>query len=256
VLAQGVVSDEGVQEIRTYLHKRSRALFRDSGALVWTPEYKETLQSLAEVFSLAGQLAHSLDQRAVTREGTFVKRLGKALYKHDGSKLPADALSQVGNYVGAHSRGSDVSVELTRDFNLGAEAFYHEDSCWYSNGDYAKSLCALKSNHGIGLRSFSNQWNVSGRAWILPVSIDSASRAVPSTTPNAYIVFNGYGDLDGYSGARVVSQLTGMTYKRISFNVDAMYINNDSGYLVAPEDIAAPISNLRLNVDVHAYAYN
>jgi hypothetical protein len=68
-------------------------------------------------------------------------------------------------------------------------------------------------------------------------------------------VFNGYGDLSGYVPARIVAHMAGMTYRKIGFDCSPMYVNNNSGYLVASEEIAeryAKAGALHLYTDTHS----
>ena len=76
-------------------------------------------------------------------------------------------------------------------------------------------------------------------------------------TPDAYIVFNGYGELSGYAGARIVASMNGMTYRKIDFSAEPMYVNNASGYLVAPEEIAKDYTDgsITMYPDSHSNLY-
>lgn len=120
---------------------------------------------------------------------------------------------------------------------------------------------------------------VTGRAWVMPVrrgdEIDQrwydynagewTTRKVrlwePTTdtvNPDGYIVFNGYGALSDYAPARIVAQMTGMTYRKVGFECDPMYVNN-GGYLVTSEAIASEVDDntmISLSVDTHANLYN
>ena len=74
-------------------------------------------------------------------------------------------------------------------------------------------------------------------------------------TPDAFVVFNGYGDLTGYAPARILSHMAGWTYARIPFSCDPMYINA-GGYLVAPEDIVKKHDHLSLSVSRHSRLFD
>ena len=209
--------------------------------------------------------------------------------------MPAELLSEIGNIGRAHSNGSNVEVEVTRDLNLPAEDFAHEDSCWWQS--YYHGRCALKSNGGFGLRSFGydeheeyeyvvGPWAnpyytdpatgmprnyvptgkivrtpaVTGRAWVMPLRyVDGDFRPTfDAETPDALVVFNGYGDLEGYTPARIVAGMYGMTYRKVNFYADPMYVNGNAGYLVASEEIAANYDggSVSLRTPQHANIYN
>ncbi len=144
---------------------------------------------------------------------------------------------------------------------MSAYEFGNEGSCWW--GEYGDSRCALKSNGGFGLRSFSADGSgyyggVTGRAWVLPLRWDlpeqhgNLTPTFETMTPDAFAVFNGYGDLSDYTAPRIMAHLAGWTYRKISFSCSPMWVNS-GGYLVAPEDtVRQQGDSLRLSVDTHA----
>jgi len=171
-----------------------------------------------------------------TKRGNFTRRLSSGVWKALAVKLDNATISKVGNLARQHST-SDASwhVEVTRDLNLPAEDFYHEDSCWWQS--YADSRCALKNWGGIGLRSFHGEDfrnGVSGRAWVQPLDED-LKPTHQTIGVHAYIVYNGYGALDGYTPARIVAHMAGMTYKKVDLSASPQYVNSGYGYLVADE---------------------
>lgn len=195
------------------------------------------------------------------KDGNFTKRLARLAWNRHQLKIPPEILSQIGNIARAHSISIDYRLAVTRALNMHPEEFGHSGSCWW--GDYTPSRCALKHNGGFGLRSFGDYGEVAGRSWVIPLrttNIHGTERLVPTFDAmhaDAFIVFNGYGNLGGYSAARIVSHMTGMTYRKVGFDCDPMYINNDNGYLVAPEEIATKYTDghLSLNVETHSDLY-
>lgn len=189
-----------------------------------------------------------------TRQGNYTKRLSRLAYTL-GVKLPPEFVSRIGCIARDHSRSVDVEIDVTRDLNLPAGDFYHEGSCWW--GGYAESRCALKTNGGYGLRSFE-YGNVSGRAWVMPLLLSGGALCptFDALAPDAFVVFNGYGALEGFNAARIVAHMAGMTYRKISFSCSPMYINA-GGYLVASEDIAQQFADngLHLTTDDHSDLY-
>lgn len=192
-----------------------------------------------------------------TRGGNFAKRLSRLAYQRYQAKITPDVLSQVGCIARDHSNAVSVTVEVSRDLNASAASWYYEDSCYW--GSYYESRCALKTNGGLGLRSFSHGC-VSGRAWVLPLRLDEAGKLVPTfntLTPDAFVVFNGYGDLAGYAAPRIVAHMAGWTYRKVSFSADPVYVNS-GGYLVAPESIAEQYTDgsLYLSVSQHSRLFD
>ena len=209
-----------------------------------------------------------------TKAGNYTKRLSREFYNvRDGAdqpmriKLPEGVLSEVGNIARAHSSGDKTwNVAFTRDLNQSASDFYHDGSCWW--GGYGYSRCALKSWGGIGMRTFEKgRWGdrVRGRAWVQPLKMgritnyrgEESTGLVPthdSIGADAYLVYNGYGDLDGYTGVRIVAHLTSKSYKKIAVRIDRQYVNGDSGYLVADESILANIDRVQIDLEEHEQA--
>lgn len=232
-LPQGVISDEGMYDIALRVY-----VCLDRAGVPSSP-YK-ILNELEE-----------LGQEWQTKRGNFTKRLSRLMYRNRGVKLPPEVLSEIGNIARAHSGGRDFTIEVTRNLNLPAKEFAHGNSCWWQS--YADSRCALKSNGGFGLRTFdTGMYWADGRAWVMPLRHDGDELAPTFNTlsADAYIVFNGYGYLKGYAAARIIAAMNGMTYRKREWCCSPMYINGDSGYLVAPEHLLdAPLPR---HIDTHS----
>lgn len=201
-------------------------------------------------------VVQSLEPVATTNRGSFVRRLSSAAHKQ-GVTLPAEILSEVGNIVAQHSKGSSLTITYTRhDLNEGPEMFAHEDSCWW--GSYSASRCALKTNGGMGMRSWGNGTLAypTGRAWVLPLTtaFGGLRPTHDASNADAFLVFNGYGDLDGYTPARIVSNAHGMSYRKVSLSIDPMFVNGDVGYLVGPQDLLNETPSVSLTLSQHAPA--
>lgn len=252
VLPEGIISDEGVGAIANFL--RDHAYNNLSG------EESDHLRALS--FML-----HSLGPEWQTRKGNYTKRLSRLAHEMYKLKLKPEIMSQVGCIARDHSMAVDFDIETTRDLNQSAEAFGHEDSCWWQS--YYASRCILKSNGGFGLRTFSEQnlgggnsyKYVTGRAWVIPLKVDRHGNLTPTfetLKAHAYVVFNGYDDLEGYAPARILSHMFGMTYRKVGFSCGEMFVNSDSGYLVASEEIAEGYTDgcLSLRVSQHSNLFH
>lgn len=181
------------------------------------------------------------------KRGNFTRRLSSALFKQHKVKLSPELISEIGNMARAHSSSEATwHIEFTRDLNQSAEAFYHDESCWWSS--HSMSRCSLKSWGGVGLRSFESElrrdnWgHPSGRVWVQP--LNEQMQPTHDTNAHAYVVFNAYGELSGYAAARIVGHLAGKTYRKVSLSADYQYINNNAGYLVADEATCAASESL------------
>lgn len=235
-MPEGMISAEGIRGIRDCLWNAA-PLGVDEG---------DRLRFLAM------HLVDELGYEWQTRKGNYTKRLSSYAYRAGRLKLTPEILSQVGCIARDHSKPADFTVEVTRDLNRPASAFCNRGSCWW--GCESESLCALKTNGGFALRSFGFTGLVSGRVWVMPLRLDGDGDLVPTfdtVTPDAFAVFNGYGDLGGYTGARVMASMAGWTYKKIGFTCAPMYVNA-GGYLIAPEETVQKISALELSVPQHS----
>lgn len=256
-LPAGEISDEGIGEIARLLRDHSRDILNEASTLdpdVHAAAYAERRKWW--------DLSYRLTEIGTTwqaKTGNYTKRLSRFAYKEYGLKIPPAIVSEVGNIGRAHSNGVDFGIEVTRNLNLPAYEFAHEDSCWWQS--YSESRCTLKSNGGYGLRTFNEHDGVTGRAWVLPLKLDDHGGLTPTfntETPDAFVVFNGYGDLGGYTPARIVAHMAGLTYRKIEFTGSPMYVNGEAGYLVAPEEIAKNYTDgaLNLYLDEHARLYD
>lgn len=245
-LPAGTISPEGLTRIGHLLR----------GEAETTDDYDESVR----MRSLSWQL-DQLGDRWQAKDGNYTKRLSRLAYKSFGIKLSPEIVSAVGNIAREHASNSpEYHVEVTRNLNLSAADFYHEGSCWFGRGEYAVSRCALKTSGGLGLRTFGD-YGVTGRAWVMPLRLNDDDNLRPTCdtlTPDAFVVFNGYGALEGYAPARIVAHMAGWTYRKISFECEPMYVNNSTAYLIAPEHIAEEFSDdgrLYLTVDQHSNLY-
>jgi hypothetical protein len=218
-LPSGVISAEGLAEIQNCLNRQ----YHDSS------DYN--------FYRVASDL-DALGDQWQTPAGNYTKRLSSHAYKAHGVKLTPEIVSQVGCIARDHSKPVDVRIEVTRDLNMSSADFGNDGSCWWSS--YSASRCTLKTNGGFGLRTFDDDDEVSGRAWVMCLR-QRNGKLYPTfdASPDAFVTFNGYGDLDGYAAARVLAHMAGWTYKKTGFRCDPMYVNNSSGYLVAPEPVVA-----------------
>jgi hypothetical protein len=221
-IPEGIISEDGLKAVESILYT--------------VPNYRAV-----HVMALIGD-------EWKTDAGTYPKRLARALHKAGGDKLSPEVLGQIGTVAREHSADqAGWRVSVTRDLNGSAEDFYHEDSCWW--GDYSESRCALKTNGGIGLRTWRTTHygysQVTGRAWVLPVNVDAAGRITPTydTSARAFLVFNGYGDLEGFDAPRIVATMTGGSVRRVRLSISPMYVNSNSGYLVASPDIIDQVTS-------------
>lgn len=264
-LPAGTISDEGIGQIAVLMRRQGELAL--NGKMPWALDVTDEERAMhSKWVNLSFEIADAVGNVWQTKQGNFTKRLSRHAYKTHGLKVPAELLAQVGNIARDHSKGVDFEVEVTRNLNLGPEEFAHSGSCWWS--DYAQSRCALKSNGGFGLRTMTDRTSayngvtyteVEGRAWVMPVRATEAGSLKPTFDAegaDGYIVFNGYGDLGGYAPARIIAQMTGMTYRKIDFESSPMYVNA-GGYLVAAEDLADEYTDgeVVFSLDAHSNLY-
>lgn len=264
-LGRGVISTEGISAIADLLGRHSNALPRDDVGL-FTDEARLWLNLSTDMYN------EELGTEWQTKRGNFPKRFSAYAHQTYGLKISPEMMSEIGNIGRDHSLGSDYFIEVTRQLNQSPEAFYNGDSCWW--GGYANSRCALKTNGGFGLRTFSTaapaedegdyEEQVTGRAWVMPLRREhrrggGPDRLVPTfdtMQPDAFIVFNGYGSLEGYPGGRIMAYLSGWTYRRVRFSVTGMFVNGDVGHLVGPQDLVEQFSDgIELWLEKHSGLY-
>jgi len=218
-MPDGIISEAGMAEIRMMIFDALR------------DNYDLRYQVSSAVYSVGNEY--------VSKDGKYTKRIAKWLHQNYKAKVSDDLLSKIGQTAQKASVGGTLNVEFTRQLNLSAYEFYHEGSCWWS--EYSYSRCTLKSNGGVGMRTFDEDGNVSGRAWIFPLRKDEESgRLVPTfdtATADAMVVFNGYGELAENAQARALAGIVeGWVSKRVSFDPGNMYVNA-GGFLVGPAEI-------------------
>lgn len=226
-LPSGTITEQGLSEIQMVVYTHVRPIRRETYDK--QTGYSFNFQAVWDALTEVG------DQWQ-TKRGNYPKRLSSAIYKATKIALPPQLLAKVGDIARTHSAGQDdLSIEITRDLNAPASHFAHSGSCWW--GGYSESRCCLKSWAGFGIRSYESEQQPtsepSGRAWAIPFDSEQNPTSNPEETV-AYVIFNGYGNLGGYTPARILAQLTGMTYRKIEFAGDPMFVNA-GGYLIFTE---------------------
>lgn len=238
-LPAGEISEEGVNAIISIISNYAYQ-FDDS-------ERRDWIELAYAVSELGNQWQN--------KDGNYSKRLSRMAYKKYGLKVPPAVLTKVGNSARDHSTAIDFTIAVTRQLNKPARDFAHPESCWWSS--YSESRCALKTNGGFGIRTFNGK-NVTGRAWVMPLKKERFSNNLVPTynteTPDAFIVFNGYEALSGYTPARLLSHMNGMTYRKVEFSASPMYVNSSSGYLIGSEELIAPFTDGRFSLDLRRHA--
>ena len=238
-LAAGEISTEGLEVIRKAVLRQRRIVDTDDEYNKWG--------------ALSDDLS-GLGNQWQTKEGNYSKRLSRFAYKRGGLKVPPELMTQVGNAARDHSIAVDFTIAVTRKLNLSARDFAHPESCWWTS--YSTGRCMLKTNGGFGIRTFNGR-DVSGRAWVFPLKKRDNGELTPTyetATPDAFVVFNGYGDLTGYAPARIMAHMNGMTYRKVEFNSEPMYVNSGSGYLIGPEELVAPYTDGRLSISMQKHS--
>lgn len=202
---------------------------------------------------------HALVSREYKPKGqaVYAKRLRAAIYNKTKEiygvdravSLTPGQVSQIGMLARKGSDPLELQVEVTRDLDLPAWEFSHPESCWWT--DYSHSRCTLKSNAGFGIRSFGykegygDMMQPTGRAWVYPCKVDHHDVLTPTFgTPDAYVVFNGYGALQEENGAKALAHALGLSagLTVYSFYGENMYVNGNSARIVAsPETLARPL---------------
>lgn len=195
----------------------------------------------------------ALDPRWQTRRGNFTRRLSSALYERHGIKLAPPLISQIGNIARLHSSGSCMwFLEFTRDLNQPPEAFYNGASCWWD--EYAASRCALKSWGGLAMRSYAASEDPAdepaGRAWVQPLN-GALQPTHDAAGAHAYLVYNCYGNLEGYTAARLVAHLASRTYRKVACSLEGQWVNDDAGYLVADQATCERVTQLSVTHGGH-----
>lgn len=225
-LPKGTIDDEGISRITRLLQK-----------------------SIPDPY-IAAAIVGEVGPIWQAKRGNFTRRLSSAFHAR-GVKLAAGVVSEIGNLARAHSSdAADWHVEFTRDLNESAEHFYHGESCWW--GSHSESRCCLKNWGGLALRTFTDvdDEHPSGRAWVQPLGADMCPTH-DTVGARAYVIYNGYGDLSGYTAPRLVAHLTSRSYRKIGFCAEYQYVNGEVGYLVADEATCTETETIGFCYDPH-----
>lgn len=235
-LPKGIIDEEGMNKIKR---------------VVW----EEIHDTGIDFYTDLDNILHEVGTQWQGKRGNFTKRLGAALFRSRWKiKLTPATISEIGNLSKQHSsKGASWRIEFTRDLNMSAGEFCHDDSCWW--GGYFASRCSLKQWGGLGMRSFNgdDSWPT-GRVWVQPLHKGFGGVLTPThdtINADAYVVFNAYGELSGFIAARIIAHFTGMTYKKVGMSANTMYVNNNQAVLVSDEETCKNTESLTISADEH-----
>lgn len=198
-------------------------------------------------------------------QAVYAKRLRSAIYNATKESFGADGavgltpaqMSDIGTIARKGSDPLELQIAVTRDLNQSRSEFGNASSCWWS--DYSHSRCTLKSNGGFGIRSFGynayGNRRVTGRAWVLPCKVDLNGVVRPTFgTPEAYVVFNGYGDLEEETGAQALAHVLGLsaTMRTYIFPPHRMYVNGETARIVATAETLKRRLTIASGLEQHA----
>lgn len=257
-LPEGHITDQAVNAaIQLLWNEQFSALYQQWMNVAWKPgvgyDYDHPKPDGYVEYNDLDRVIRSLEQVWQAKRGNYTRRLSAALYKELGVKLQEGLLSRVGAVIRSHTTMKNSwHIEFTRDLNQSARAFYHEGSCWW--GSESESLCALKAWGGMAMRSYEGHDQErnfpSGRVWIQPLN-DDMEPTLDALGARAYVIYNGYGELDGYTPARILAYLTSKTYRKIDFEASHQYVNGSSGYLVADQETCDSTSDVSIDRSYH-----
>ena len=250
----GLVSEAARNQIHQVVETALGIGFPNRSDYATPEEYEKVWHTVMVKRTAIHPAITQMDHAYKTAGGVYAKRLRSAIHKATKGlvangvadkqfTIDTATVEKVGQIARENSKGVDVKLSITRDLNQSADFFYHDDSCWWT--DYSHSRCTLKNNHGFGVRSLGDPWDqgwgapATGRVWALPCTItDGALNATTSddTDPDAYVVFNGYGELSETNGPQALAALVGMEVSTHRVSIDAdMYVNSAAYVVTTPE---------------------
>lgn len=243
----GKLSPTGEQEVVRILGRHARAL-----GDIYVQDGRPR-----KMYTLANAVPRLVSRDVKGKDGTYTTRLKKAAYKEFGLKIDPNVLTSIGNVVSRNSLGGSYAVELTRDLNLPPAEFANTGSCFWT--EHAKSRCQLKTNGGMGLRSFDGK-KVTGRAWVyaLKAEVDGRLRPTFDTDTGIFLTYNGYGRLADLAAPQVIQAMVGSeTYARVRLNDGSIYMNTGTACLVGPSAVVEKFvgHGLLLTMDEHSNLY-
>lgn len=252
----GRVTKAVIREVGSYFMVTGQNLAPGEWRISGTRAYK-MYRFGYELRQCPEDLLEQIGREVKNKSGNYPTRLKRFAYKERSLKLDPEHLTQVGNKIAQTQSNGVYRVEVTRDLNLTAAEFANPNSCWWSN--YKGSRCALKTNGGMGLRTFDQHGGIVGRVWLMPLKSGPDGGLTPTfaVDTGVWFVFNGYGNLEEKTGARVVQAMLGAdSAKLIEFNAERYYVNNSRGYLLGPEAVTAKTTRLHLPLAEHANLYD
>lgn len=158
-------------------------------------------------------------------QGSLIRRISSYFFKHRGVKISPDLLSRIGNLLSSELKVETVvRFDLTNNLERHPDYFYNGGSCWFSSASNGRYL--LMDLGGGAVRSLDNKSYPIGRCWYVPVKDNKC-----------IALFNEYGNDALFSYARMLSAVSGLSYRRANFydTNRSMYINHNGNCYIVGE---------------------
>lgn len=116
----------------------------------------------------------------VTKEGKLPKRIAKAIYKFNKTKVSEEILTEIGNVAKLYSiTQPEYIVDITQNFDWPEGAFNDDGSCYWGAKPWARQI--IHNGKGYAVRTWEDDLQSRGRCWAIPKD-------------GKLFIFNGYGD--------------------------------------------------------------
>ena len=163
--------------------------------------------------------------------GTWPKRYQSYVYQQFGCRPPESMVAKLGEILSRFANCEQTYVvDFVNECDWDPGDFgENRGSCWWN--EYSNARTGLFDNGGMAMRFYTETGKGCGRCWIYPED-------------DRLYIFNAYhkNDLSLYNMACLLSTFLGVSYKRCDIDAPRAYVNNDTGYCIAPVGVLMGIN--------------
>ena len=231
VMPVGTITESGIREIAEFIQKQK---LNEGNWLDRNPDNKRKyLNPLPETWDYRWVITGRGEY-----VGTFPKRVSKYYWQTYQLRCPNNFVAELGQIARRNSADkSSYTIDFTDSLDWQAGDYGDSGSCLWGSNESGREI--MQDNGVMAVRFYNHEGDGYGRAWLYQYS----------EKRQLWLIWNGYGVNGGAIAiARVLGQLWGVSYKKISLNNNGnssglVWINGGNGYVIGQADKLTDINS-------------
>ncbi|MFA5936512.1 MAG: hypothetical protein WC822_01395 [Candidatus Paceibacterota bacterium] len=199
----------------------------------------DVIDKIEYYWTVASVITH-VGNEWCNKEGTFLKRIAKAMKRHRGISLSPSFMGKLGDTARKYCpKQTEVTWDCVTRFDWNDGDFGDSGSCFW--GSHKEDRLGLERDKAVAFRVY-REGEGYGRCWGLPVG-GQWDKAV------FFNAYSGQYDLSLLWFGRVISDILGLYYRGVAFTSN-VYVNGDKGTLVGSQEDISRTASVHVHVNV------